>query len=100
MGTPKGSPASRRVQFTIRLSGLSAHLERQVTAGTKALSFVDDVAWIAEDKDENDRSATQEAVASAAQQLAEQNAVIFENENEATDTAEQANDGIGGRNTC
>ena len=38
--------------------------------GIQALSFVDDVAWLAEGKDENNLSATLEAAVSAAQQWA------------------------------
>ena len=68
-GTPQGPPASP-ILFTIYLSGLFAHVEREVP-GIKALSFVDDVAWLAEDRDEYNLSAALEAAAAAAQRWAD-----------------------------
>jgi len=47
MGIPQGSPVSP-ILFTTYLSGLFAHVEREVL-GIKALSIVDDVAWLGED---------------------------------------------------
>ena len=74
-GIPQGSQVSPTL-FTIYLSGLFAHVEREVP-GIKELSFVDDVAWLAEDRNEN-LNATLEAVAAAAQRWADQNEVTFD----------------------
>ena len=62
-GIPQGSPVSP-ILFTIYLSGLFAHVEREVP-GIKALSFADGVAWLAEDWGENNLSAILEAAAAA-----------------------------------
>jgi len=70
-GITQGSPVSR-VLFTIYLSGLFAPVEDKVS-GIKALSFVDDVAWLAEGEREAVLSATLQK-----QAWAEANAVIFD----------------------
>ena len=57
--------ASCLILFTTYLSGLFAYVEERVP-GIKALSFVDDVAWLAEGADENEISVRLEEAAVAA----------------------------------
>ena len=75
-GIPQGSPVSP-ILFTIYLSGLFAHVERECRAPRRS-PFVDDEAWLAEDRDENNLSTTLEAAAAAAQRWADKNAVTFD----------------------
>jgi len=74
---PRGSPASP-ILFTIYLSGLFVHVAEREVSGMEAHSFVDDLTWLAEDKDENVLGATPEAAAPTAKQWEEQNAVTFD----------------------
>ena len=75
-GTPQGSQVSP-ILSTIYLSGLFGHGEDKVP-GIKALSFVDDVAWLAEGGHGDALSATLERAAKAAQEWADANAVTFD----------------------
>ena len=69
--------------FTIYLSGLFGHVEDKVP-GIKALSFGDDVAWLAEGEHEDALSETLERAAKAAQEWADANAVTFDGSVEAS----------------
>jgi len=64
-GIPQGPPASP-ILFTIYLSRLFEYVERR--AGVKALSFVDDVEWLAEGKMEDSICDKLEMAATFAQQ--------------------------------
>jgi len=63
-GIPQGSPVSP-ILFTIYLSGLFGYMEDKVP-DIKPLSFVDDVAWLAEGKSEDVLSTRLEEAAKAA----------------------------------
>jgi len=68
--------------------------------GIKALSFVDDVAWVAEGAEKNEISEILERAAAAAQEWAEDNAVTFDTQKtEATLRTEQPKKTQGPRST-
>jgi len=75
-GILQGSPVSP-ILFTAYLSGLFGYVEEKAP-GIKALSFVDDVAWMAEGDVEDELSETLEQAATAAQEWADTNAVTFD----------------------
>ena len=59
------------------MSGLFSYVEEK-EPGVKALSFVDDVTWLAEGEAANEISKTLEKAAAAARGWAEANAVAFD----------------------
>jgi len=73
---PQGSPVFP-VLSKVYLSGLFGSVEEKVP-GIKALSFVDDVAWLAEGDEANEISEILEKAAAAAQEWAEANAAAFD----------------------
>jgi len=76
-GVPQGSPAAP-ILFVTYLSGMFDEVERRVP-GVSGLSFVDDIGWWAEGKDDEVVAAKLSEVAAAAIDWAERNGVAFDN---------------------
>jgi len=75
-GVPQGSPAAP-ILFVTYLSGIFDEVERKVP-GISGLSFVDDIGWRAEGKDEEAVAAKLTEAASASIDWAAQNGVAFD----------------------
>ena len=75
-GVPQGSPAAP-ILFTAYLSGVSDYVENECP-GIQGLSFVDDVAWWAERKLEQEVARKPSEAADAALGWARENGVAFD----------------------
>jgi len=75
-GVPQGSPAAL-ILFVTYLSGVFDEVERRVP-GVRGLSFVDDIGWWAEGKDDEAVAAKRSEAASASIGWAERNGVAFD----------------------
>jgi len=75
-GTPQGSPAAP-ILFTTYLSGNFDEVEN-VCLGIKALSFVDDVAWWAQGKNDQEVAKKLEVAAGASLAWAARNGIVFD----------------------
>ena len=78
-GIPQGSPASP-VLFAVYIAEMFSEVEEKMDGQIKALSFVDDVAWLASGKDAQQVQATMEAAAGFAMDWVARNAVAFDTE--------------------